>query len=126
MRTLRSEWASSFHPDPPLGTVLRGQRISDSQARICITQSPVWGFDVWYRMAPIVVSYAARLNKITVGVANVETAELLFGNGGLNRLWSLFGEGWGGRESVGGSPRGLKLEFDQVYTVAETLRTQLK
>ena len=47
----------------------------------------MWGFDVWYRAAPIVVSYASRLKKVTVGCPDRDTAEALFGPGGLECVW---------------------------------------
>ena len=72
-------------------------------------------------MAPIVVSYASRLEKVTVGVANVETACILFGDGGLNGVWPRLGKGWGGRESVGGSPRGLQLQLEDAYRASDIL-----
>ena len=103
------------------GSIKRGQQAIESEAIVVVTRSPVWGFDVWYRMAPIVVSYAERLKKITVGVSNKETAELLFGPGGLDKLWAQMGSGWGGRESVGGSPRGEEQPFEMTTKVAQKI-----
>ena len=108
-------------PQAPLGLVKRGRELDEAAARIVITHSPVWGFDVWYRIAPIVVSYADRLEKITIGVVDTETAQLLFGPQGLNAIWPELGEGWGGRESVGGSPRGVRYCFEDVQSVTDAI-----
>ncbi len=113
-------------PIPPLGSVRRGNEALRDDARLVVTQSPVWGFDVWYRMAPIVVSYAERLKKITVGVVDTKTAIELFGPGGLMEVWQLLGQGWGGRESIGGSPRGETLSFDDIERVTDTILQQLR
>ena len=90
--------------------VRRAEDAVSHEARVLVVQSVVWGFDLWYRAAPIVVSYASRLQKVTVGCPDVPTAERLFGPGGLNHVWKVLGRGWGGRESIGGSPRGVSLD----------------
>lgn len=113
-------------PESPLGSVRRGEAIELDQARIVVTRSPVWGFDVWYRVAPIVVSYSDRLEKFTVGVADTETARLIFGEKGLNVVWPELGPGWGGRESVGGSPRGANYSFEQVDEVTDAIVRHLR
>lgn len=98
--------------------VLRGEVLSQSDARVLLVQSVVWGFDVWYRIAPIVVSHASRLARVTVGCPDLETAERLLGEGGLLRVWPQLGVGWGGRETVGGSPRGAKLDLEAARATA--------
>ena len=95
-------------------------------ARVLVVCSVVWGFDVWYRKAPVVVSYAERLRKVTVGCPDVPTAELIFGPGGLNQLWKVLGRGWGGRESIGGSPRGLKLAQRDAHQTAHAILDLLR
>lgn len=108
-------------PQPPLGPIRRHELVAQSPSLIVVTHSPVWGFDVWYRMAPVVVSYADRLKKITIGVADTETAKVLFGPAGLNGLWPHLGQGWGGRESVGGSPRGVPYSFADIEAVTDAI-----
>jgi hypothetical protein len=105
--------------------VLRGEKALEGQARCLVVESTVWGFDVWYRVAPVVVSYASRLKKVTVGCPNIETAELLFGPGGLQNTWPVLGEGWGGRESIGGSPRGEKKTINDASITALELSAHL-
>lgn len=82
-----------------------------------------WGFDVWYDRrtgvegpadpmvwsAPVVAVLFKETDSITIGCPNMQVAEALFGPGGLKNLFPLLGEGWGGRESIGGSPRGMQM-----------------
>jgi hypothetical protein len=91
-----------------------------AEPRVAIVKSTVWGFDRWYLWAPVVVSFSARLDKVTAGCPDRETAERLFGPGGLANIWPLLGPGWGGRETVGGSPRGERL------TLADAERAALR
>ena len=105
--------------------VLRGEQATDGAARILVVKSTVWGFDQWYRLAPCVVSYAARMAKVTVGCPDVDTSERLFGDGGLKRVWRTLGKGWGGRETIGGSPRGQRLGVSDAHRTAEAVRKAL-
>ncbi len=100
--------------------VLRGEMAEAEAARVLVVKSTVWGFDQWYRLAPVVVSYAARMAKVTVGCPDIDTAERMFGPGGLKRVWKAMGRGWGGRETIGGSPRGQRLAVSDTHTTAET------
>lgn len=85
-----------------------------SQFVACV-ESPVWGFDVWYQEhAPCVLAYVD--GSVTIGCRDDEMAEMLFGPGGLKNVFEkLQPEGWGGRETIGGGPRGVTL------TVADTI-----
>lgn len=89
--------------------VRRGALAIAGKPRVAVVQSAVWGFDVWYRTAPVVVSHAARIAKVTVGCPDLDTAVRLFGPDGLMHAWRALGKGWGGRETIGGSPRGVRL-----------------
>ncbi len=101
--------------------LLRGQNTTASDGRVLVVKSAVWGFDQWYRFAPCVVSYASRMAKITVGCADKETAQILFGPKGLSEVWPFLGHGWGGRESIGGSPRGERKNLHEAYETAGIL-----
>ena len=96
---------------------------------IILTQTNVFGFPEWYNRKPntdkdfieawefpCVVALTDRGN-ITVGCANETVAEKLFGKGGLQNVLPLFGEGWGGRGSIGGSPRGQIMTEDDLRHV---------
>jgi len=103
--------------------------------------STVFGFDVWYgRLSdadadtaagwarPVVLARVAKTGGITIGCPNAEVAEALFGPGGLKNVFSLLQpEGWGGRETVGGSPRGTQMSAAELRAaarvVAEARRT---
>ncbi len=106
--------------------VCRGEAATEGAARVAVVQSAVWGFDQWYRLAPVVVSYASRIAKVTVGCPDLETAERLFGPGGLMRAWVALGRGWGGRETIGGSPRGERLPLTEAFQTAERLIEMLR
>lgn len=118
----------------------RGNRFGIVQA---INGSRVFGFSEWYgRNAeagspvevagwrnPIVVSLTEKDQNITFGCPNKDVAEALLGKGGLqnvfsklNTLYGLEGQsGFGGRETVGGSPRGLKMSFSDIEKIAEVI-----
>ncbi len=106
--------------------VLRGDLAVGSRPRIAVVHCAVWGFDVWYRLAPVVVSYASRMAKVTVGCPDRDTAERLFGPGGLANVWPSLGKGWGGRETIGGSPRGERLNAGATGQTALALLDLLK
>ena len=101
--------------------VRRGAAALDEAAVAAVTHSTVWGFDMWYRLAPLVVSFASRIGKVTVGCPDEGTAELLFGPGGLQAVWPRLGQGWGGRSAVGGSPRGGGLTLADAHQTALSL-----
>ncbi|MCA9539702.1 MAG: hypothetical protein KC620_12485 [Myxococcales bacterium] len=101
--------------------VRRGELAAADPGRVLVVQSAVWGFDQWYRLAPVVVSFAARAGRVTVGCPDVDTARRLFGAEGLNHAWRALGHGWGGRESIGGSPRGARQGLADARATAEAL-----
>ena len=96
------------------------ERVSDL---VAVVESPVFGFDVWYdEIAPIIVAYVADDGNITVGARDTATAERLLGKGGLKNVFSrLVPAGWGGREAVGGSPRGMQMTREQAKAAAEVI-----
>lgn len=101
----------------------------------CLTDSKVFGFDQWYGLDqrsphtdirgwsnPVVL--ALNKNSITVGCPNDNVAEQLFGKGGLKNVFSkLEPAGWGGRESVGGSPRGEAMTEEQMFEAARVIQS---
>ena len=105
--------------------VLRGELTASEHIRVAVVKSAVWGFDQWYRVAPVVVSYASRMGKVTVGCPDRQTAEYLFGKEGLMTVWPRLGKGWGGREAIGGSPRGTPLELSDAHRTAAILTALL-
>ncbi len=123
------DWRGERLPIPgevELRPVLRGAEARQTNTPLLVVRSTVWGFDVWYRLAPTVVSYAARQAKVTVGCPDRETAEQLFGPGGLLNNWPHLGTGWGGRESVGGSPRGVRLTLHDAEATARAMLVHLQ
>jgi hypothetical protein len=105
------------------GTYIDGVLVVDGSA--------VWGFDVWYGRNdrfeadnangwrdPIVLSRTVDGN-VTVGCPNKAVAEKLFGPGGLRNVFpQLQPHGWGGRETIGGSPRGATISDSELREAA--------
>lgn len=95
--------------------------------------SRTFGFPEWYGRKEdqpfdsvggwehsVVLAWLERRANVTIGCPNPEVAEALFGEGGLKSVFpNLNPEGWGGREAVGGSPRGVELTWEQVEATAK-------
>jgi hypothetical protein len=94
---------------------------------VCLMpHSDVFGFDVWYGRNEsasadtsagwknqVVVIYNEISKTAAVACPNKEVAEELFGKGGLKNVFArLPGGAWGGRESIGGSPRGKPMTLE--------------
>lgn len=92
-----------------------------------------WGFNTWYGRDipagppsdpvgwrhPVVLAQNVGSGGVTVGCPNTAVAVSLFGEGGLGAVYGrLAPSGWGGREAVGGSPRGRTLTRDEVAEAA--------
>ena len=76
-----------------------------------------------------VVSHVRRAGNVMLACPNKEVAERAFGSGGLKnvfpRLPEIEGKGWGGREAVGGSPRGVVVPAELLEAVLTTLEDSL-
>jgi len=92
------------------------------EGNIVLVNSPVWGFDVWYKTAPIVVALDPIKNTISVAARDLATAEKYFGQGGFKNTFQGLGPGWGGRETVGGSPRGQKMTINDAIKAFDYLK----
>ena len=72
--------------------------------------------------APVLVTRNARSGAITAGCASPAVAEALLGPGGLMAVFPLLPRradaGWGGREAIGGSPRGAIMTEDDAREAA--------
>lgn len=102
---------------------------------VAIDESRDWGFDIWYGrlpntnpatlegwVNPCVMARDAVGGHITVGCPNLHVAEALFGPGGLKNAFPLLEPaGWGGRETIGGSPRGLRTERKDLWAAQTAL-----
>ncbi len=118
----------------------RGEKFG---AVMLINGSRVFGFNEWYQRRddedcpghidgwdnPVVISLVENAGNITIGCPNQRVAEKLFGLGGLKnvfaRLNTVFGlsgnNGFGGREVIGGSPRGRVMTQDELRLTARTV-----
>lgn len=100
-------------------------QISES---VAVVESAAWGFDVWYaEVSPVIVAYVAVNGNVTIGCADAETAEKFFGPGGLKNIFArLEPSGWGGREAIGGSPRGVKLTREDAVAAARVIAAAIQ
>lgn len=88
--------------------------------QVTVVKSDIWGFDVWYRSSPVVLQYHPAHARATIACQSEQTAVSLFGAGGLLNIYPmLFPSGWGGRPSIGGSPRAERISFAQTLAAAE-------
>lgn len=109
-------------------TAARNAEIDQISDSVAVVKSSVFGFDVWYaEAAPVIVAFVEATGAITIGCQDIETAENLFGPGGLKNVFvSLEPKGWGGRETIGGSPRGKKLTMEEAIEVAKKVASMVK
>ena len=134
----------------PPRALLGAARASDEERRAAAAAAPilfeergvrvvvasVWGFDVWYGALPpeaerdrpeawerqIVLVYDPERAAVSVGTPNRAVAERLLGEGGLRGVFPILEPaGWGGRESVGGSPRGVPLAAEHATAAARLI-----
>ena len=99
------------------------QKISDF---VSFVVPPVWGFDLWYRDSPVVVAYMSKSKRVTIGVKSRDIAHRLFGSDGLLSILPHLGKGWGGRDTVLGSPSGEKISVYDAEGVAELVAKQVE
>ena len=115
-------------------------RAVDIDGVLLIKGSRVFGFPEWYGRVesepfeslkgwkhPVVMAHLERGRNITLGCPNNSVAEELFGKGGLMAVFPhLQPAGWGGRESVCGSPRGVELTDEQADEAARVVSSLIK
>ncbi len=109
---------------------------------LLINPSRVKGFDVQFcrqdKAAPdtlegwrhwCIISYIEKSGSVMLACPCKKVAELAFGSGGLKNVFHLLpkidGREWGGRESVGGSPRGVKFPVERLDEVMEIIENSL-
>ncbi|MBU1166984.1 hypothetical protein KKC60_01075 [Patescibacteria group bacterium] len=75
----------------------------------------------------VVLAHLEKGENVTIGCPNDTVAEILFGEGGLKNVFPhLEPAGWGGRESVGGSPRGEKLTPEEAEAAVRKVASLIK
>lgn len=97
-------------------------------------------FDIWYGRrpeagppddpagwnAPVVVALSPQ-GTVTIGCPNGAVAAALFGPGGLANVYPrLSPPGWGGRDAIGGSPRGMTLDEEAVMAAVEQVNASIR
>ncbi len=124
------------------------ERGSRSGKVMAICNSRVFGFAEWYDRRPeagqpteakgwgnpIVVALVEATGVINFGMPNKAVAEEVFGEGGLTKVFKALnelyglepGNGFGGREAIGGSPRGRKMTETDLKTAVEVINGLLE
>ena len=118
-------------------------RIESKSTRvILIPESNVPGFDVQFHRLEdyninsfdgwkhwCLLAYVAAGQNVTISCPNKEIAELAFGKGGLMNVFpklpSINNKTWGGRESVGGSPRGEVVPREMLKDILDIVESCL-
>jgi len=115
----------------------KGQKV------LLITPSRANGFDVqFHRQSDFpadslngwrhwcIIAHIAETGNVTLSCPNRSVAELAFGPGGLLNVYpklpALEGKEWGGRESVGGSPRGVIFPVELLPGVLDVIANLLR
>jgi hypothetical protein len=116
------------------------ERSEKSDKVLFLNQSETFGFDIWYGRNeengspeevngwenPVVLAWSAKMQNVTIGCPNKAVAEKIFGQGGLKNVFAhLQPEGWGGRETIGGSPRGMEMTEEQVREAVKVINSYL-
>lgn len=106
----------------------RAARIETISPHVALVESKVWGYDVWYgEVRPVIVAYQAAEGRVSIGCRDLATAKRLFGAAGLRAVFPyLQPPGWGGRESIGGSPRGARLKREHALAAAQQLASHIQ
>ncbi len=103
-----------------------------------INHSDVFGFSEWHGRRetggidrregwdiPVVVIYNKTTQTMGISCPNKQVAEEVFGKGGLRNIFDKLegknGMSFGGRESVGGSPRGQVMTFEDAQKVQQAI-----
>ena len=77
-----------------------------------------------------IISHVQRSGGVMISCPCRRVAELAFGPGGLKNVFPLLpsvdGKEWGGRESVGGSPRGVTFPPERLVEVLEIVEGSLR
>lgn len=134
-------WRLLLGPNPPVQLLEavggeERQRVAEARAAqvqiisqdVAIVESRAWGYDVWYAEGrPVIVAYQAGKGHVSVGCRDLATAHRLFGLQGLRAAFPhLQPPGWGGRETIGGSPRSVRLEREQALAAAMQLVSHIQ
>jgi len=117
-----------------LADLERGEQVGGV---LVVMESRVFGFPEWYQRdeagafeaiegwkAPVVLAWTEKGRNATIGCPNDQVAIQLFGPGGLKNVFAHL-PGWGGRESVGGSPRGVELHAEEVFEAARVVDSKI-
>lgn len=116
---------ASFEQEKVRVAKARAARVERITHNVGLVDGDNWGFDIWYSEkpgTPVVVQFDPAEGQVTIGCRDAKTAEKIFGPGGLKNVFmQLEPNGWGGREAVGGGPRGVRLTKADARVAAEVI-----
>jgi hypothetical protein len=123
----------------------RSQKIKNV---LVVQKTCLFGFPQWYQRQedkanadeiegwqnPVVASLNTDRDSLSFGCPNIQVAEKLFGKGGLKNVFQKMNEkyqcppedGFGGRETIGGSPRGKKMKYEDLLVCADVINDYLE
>lgn len=95
--------------------------------QVAVVRSPAWGWDVWYAtLRPLIVAYVESSGRVSIGCRDLATVRQLLGQNGLLSVFDrLSPAGWGGRETIGGSPRSVAMTWDDAVQAAQFLQSAI-
>ena len=89
---------------------------------------PLDSLDGWRHWC--VIAYVENAHNVLLSCPNPQVAEAAFGPGGLKNVFPLLpsidGKDWGGREAVGGSPRGVPFPAERLNEVLDIVDRGLR
>jgi hypothetical protein len=105
--------SSAIHQEENLKETAKNDIKQSEAGKIVLVDSDIWGFNIWYETAPIVVVYSKIKKKVSIGV-HPKNKDLL-GAEGLNKIYPILDSkikvGWGGRKDIGASPRNVEMNY---------------
>jgi hypothetical protein len=127
----------ALHEEERRKTEMLEKIIECSKGKVALAVSDERGFNEWYTKAPIIVLYSPKNQGITLGL-NPKKGEPFFshngfdivGENGFTTLYSQFDlktgkPGSGGREVVGGSPRGVVMTREDAIKYYEVILNEI-
>lgn len=120
LQSVRAQEQERVH----LARLAKIERVSGD---VALVECPVWGWDVWYaEIASVIVAYQAQTERCSIGCRTETLARQFFGPRGLLEVaGELHPVGWGGRNTIIGSPRGAGLTRDQARVAALEVSQQI-
>lgn len=93
--------------------------------KVVLAEADFWTMDGLSQIAEAIVAFMPKLGRITVGLKRHNG----FGRYGLKMVYPYLSKfihpGWGGRELIGGSPRGIRMDTEDAISTFQILASFL-